>query len=76
MKRITFIILSGLFILNLAAQEKNFIDQPYIETTVTVDTLVTPDKIFISIALNEEDSKNKKSTEELEQQLIATLNDL
>jgi hypothetical protein len=58
------------------SQEKNFIDQPYLETFATVDTFVVPDKIFISIVLNEEDSRNKKSTEELELALTAKLKEL
>ena len=28
------------------AQSRNFIDQPYLETTVKVDTLVVPDQIL------------------------------
>lgn len=57
-------------------QEKNFIDQPYIETTAKSDTLVVPDNIYITIILNESDSKNKKSTEELEIILEQTLKKL
>jgi hypothetical protein len=58
------------------AQEKNFIDQPYLETSATVDSFVTPDRIFISILLNEDDSRNKRSTEALEQQLMEKLKQL
>lgn len=56
--------------------QKNFIDQPFIETTSKVDTLVIPDKIYISIHLNEADSKNKKSVEEQEKLLESTLKKL
>lgn len=62
--------------LNAASQEKNFIDQPYLETNAKIDTLIVPDRIFITIILNEADSKNKKSTEELEQSLQKTLKNL
>lgn len=55
------------------AQTKNFIDLPYIETSAKKDTLVIPDRIYLTITLNEADSKNKKSTEELEKQLELTL---
>ena len=58
------------------AQDKNFIDQPYLETTATADSAVTPDRIFINISLSEADSKNKKSTEEIESTLEKTLKDL
>ena len=34
------------------AQTKNFIDQPYLETTAKVDTLVTPDQIYLSIYIH------------------------
>ena len=69
---LTFCLIS----LQAQSQEKNFIDQPYLETSATIDTFVTPDRIFISIVLNEDDNKNKKSTEELEQQLAQKLKEL
>ena len=59
------------------AQTKNFIDQPYIETTAMVDTLVVPNRIFVTIFLQEEDSKGKLSLESLEkkmQQVLETMN--
>jgi uncharacterized protein YggE len=55
------------------AQTKNFIDQPYLETQATVDTLVTPDRIHVAIVLDEADSRNKKSTERLEADMIKVL---
>lgn len=75
MKRIflTFLIL---VCAKSLSQTKNFIDLPYIETSAKVDTLVIPDKIYISINLNEADSKNKKSVEDQEKQLEATLKKL
>ncbi len=36
-------------------QTKNFIDQPFIETTAQVDTLVTPDRIYLNILILEKD---------------------
>lgn len=62
--------------LSTYAQDKNFIDQPYLETTATADSAVIPDRIFINISLSEADSKNKKSTEEIENTLERTLKDL
>ena len=35
------------------AQSKNFIDQPYLETTAKVDSLVKPDRIYLSILIQE-----------------------
>jgi uncharacterized protein YggE len=60
----------------LTYAQKNFIDQPFIETTAKFDTLIVPDIIYISIHLNESDSKNKKSVEEQEKQLDITLSKL
>jgi len=65
MKKLLILILFAL-ITNTFAQTKNFIDQPYIETVAKVDTLVTPDKIFINILITEQDTKGKISVEELE----------
>ena len=55
------------------SQTKNFIDQPYLETGSRVDTLVTPDRIFLEIRLQESDTKGRTSLEELEQRMAARL---
>ncbi|WP_373072542.1 SIMPL domain-containing protein [Zeaxanthinibacter enoshimensis] len=55
------------------AQEKNFIDQPYLETNSRVDTLVVPDRIYLGIVLQESDSKGRTSVEKLEQKMAAEL---
>jgi uncharacterized protein YggE len=57
----------------LVAQEKNFIDVPYLETSASVDTLVIPDKIYLNILLAEKDTKGKISIENLEEKMIARL---
>ncbi len=49
-------------ITSLTFAQKSFIDQPFVETNAKVDTLVVPDKIYISINLNEADSKNKNQS--------------
>lgn len=58
------------------AQTKNFIDQPYLETTARVDTLVIPDRIYLEIRLQESDTKGRISLEELEQRMGTRLEDL
>jgi len=58
------------------AQTKNFIDQPYIETTSKVDTSVTPDKIWLSITITEKDTKGKVSVEEQENKMAKVLRSL
>lgn len=75
MKKNTLLFLT-LFSTALFAQEKNFIDQPYIETTAKVDTLVSPDRIYLTIILSEKDSKNKTSVEELESKMASKLTNL
>ena len=67
-----FLILSILFC-SKALCQKNFIDQPYLETTSKVDTLIAPDKIYLNIILLEKDSKGKMSVEELESKMVNKL---
>jgi uncharacterized protein len=58
------------------AQEKNFIDEPYIEVAGIADTLVLPDEIYVRIVLSEEDTRDRRSLERLEQKMIAALKSL
>ncbi len=51
------------------AQTKSFLDVPYLETSSQVDTLVTPDKIYLSILIQEKDSKGRVSVEEQENKM-------
>lgn len=76
MKRIIILTLT-IFVTNIVcSQTKNFIDQPYIETRASVDTLVVPDRIFLSIFINEEDTKGKISLEEQENKMASKLKSL
>jgi len=72
MKKFTLIAI--LLICSKSFSQKNFIDQPYLETSSKVDTLVAPDKIYLNILVTEKDSKGKISVEELESKMIAKLN--
>jgi uncharacterized protein YggE len=58
---------------NVYSQTKNFIDQPYVEISARVDTLVTPDKIFLKIIIAEKDTRGKQSVEELDESLFTKL---
>ncbi len=58
------------------SQSKNFLDIPYLETSAKVDTLVTPDKIYLSITIQEKDSKGRKSVEEQENRMANSLRNL
>jgi hypothetical protein len=76
MKRIIILALT-IFVTNIVcSQTKYFIDQPYVETKSRVDTLVKPDRIFLSIFINEEDTKGKISLEEQENKMASKLKSL
>jgi len=64
------------FITKNFSQTKNFIDLPYIETSAKADTLVTPDRIFLTISITEKDTKNRTSVEELESRMNLKLKSL
>lgn len=66
-----FLFLISSAVLN--GQTKNFIDQPYLETTAVVDTLVNPDIIYLDILIREKDERNKVSVEELEERMAQKL---
>lgn len=69
----------SLFILSFSSihsQEKNFIDQAYIEVNGKADTLVTPDRIYLGITISEEETSGKSSVEELEREMISELKKL
>ncbi|NAY92581.1 DUF541 domain-containing protein [Muricauda sp. JGD-17] len=73
MKKIIIPIASFLFSSLIFAQSKNFLDVPYLETSARVDTLVTPDKIYLNITIQEKDSKGQKSVEEQENKMAQRL---
>ena len=58
------------------SQTKNFIDQPYLETSAKADTLVTPDRIYLSILIAEKDTKGKISIEKQENEMAKSLEKL
>ena len=72
------ILITILLITSLTSygQSKNFIDQPYLETTARVDTLVIPDRIYLSILITEADTKGKTSVEKLENKMADKLKTL
>ena len=82
MKKLPFntVVLFALLLTgNLAstvAQGKNFIDQPYLETNVRVDSMVVPDRIYLGITIKEEDTKGRVSVEELENRMASKLKSL
>src|SRR5690606_30161287 len=73
MKKIGLLLTIGLLFLKGYSQEKNFIDQAYLETTAIVDTLVVPDQIYLSILITEKDTRGRTSVEELENRMNTKL---
>ncbi|MFC4221406.1 SIMPL domain-containing protein [Flagellimonas marina] len=73
MKKIIFPIITLLFSTALFAQSKSFLDVPYLETSAQVDTLLTPDKIYLNITIQEKDSKGRVSVEEQENKMAQRL---
>lgn len=77
MKNNQIVIIATLLMINISfSQTKNFIDQPYIETSAKVDTLVIADRIYLKILINESDTKDKISVEELETKMEGALKSL
>ena len=72
----TLVLLVALIPFLAMAQSKNFLDIPYLETSARVDTLVTPDKIYLNITIREKDSKGRKSVEEQENKMAQSLKNL
>ena len=62
-----------LMAINLYGQSKNYLDQPYLETNASADTLVVPDRIYLGITIRESDTKDRSSVEELENKMVAAL---
>src|SRR5690349_1199819 len=58
------------------AQNKNFIDVPYVETVAVADTLVVPDRIFLNILVSEKDAKGNMTLEQLQGKMEETLRNL
>lgn len=72
----TFYLLSFLICSLAFGQTKNFIDQPYLETTAKVDSLVTPDQIYLSIYIHEGEDRNRTSLEKQERTMANVLENL
>jgi uncharacterized protein YggE len=73
MQKIGFTLIMTFLAFQSYAQTKNFIDKPYLETNAVVDTLVVPDRIYLSILITEADTKGRTSVEELENRMNTKL---
>ncbi len=71
-----FVIIISLFSLSGFSQDKNFLDVPFLETNAKVDTMVSPDRIYLTILISEKDTKDKISVEEMENKMAKKLKSL
>lgn len=70
----TIIITTTLFLIqNFGFAQKNFIDQNYITVFGKAEMEITPDEIYISFIINEDDKKGKVSVEKQEAELYKEL---
>ena len=73
-KTTSLIIVIVAFLFTGSAQnQKNYIDQPYLDVTGYADSLVTPNEIYIRIIISEKDSRDRVSVEEYEEKLVDSL---
>ena len=75
-KSIITIILFTLIINFSYSQEKNFIDQNYIEVIGKVEQQIEPDEIYLSIVLDENDFKKGINIEDKELKMVNALKNL
>lgn len=73
MKRAVLIFAFLLTVYNMSSQEKNFIDQNYIEVAGRAEREFAPDQIYLEVTITERDNKGKISIEKQEKELFKKL---
>ena len=76
MKRMMIVVAALLMASPLFAQQKTFLDQPYIEVTGRAEMEVAPDEIYVRITINAQDSKGKTTVLQQEKDMVRRLKDL
>ncbi len=76
MKKLLLTLAALAAVVSLAAQEKNFIDQNYIEINGRAEREVTPDEIYVNIVINEKDNKGKTSVDQQQRDMFRQLQGL
>ena len=78
MKKLFFalFILAAAISLPAQAQEKNFIDQNYVEVTGSSIIKATPDIVYLNITINEKQGTGKQGLEKAEKEMVSTLKSL
>jgi uncharacterized protein YggE len=72
MKKYLFMAAFAGMAMAAAAQNKNWLDVPYVEVTGKAEMEVVPNEIFVDININEQNN-SKKSVEQLEREMKAAL---
>jgi uncharacterized protein len=76
MKKIIIIPFLIITVMMYGQITKNFIDQNYIEVTGKAEIEVIPNEIYLSITINEADTKGKTTVEALERSMMKSLIDM
>lgn len=76
MKRVMIVVLVLLMASPLFAQQKSFLDQPYIEVTGRAEMEVMPDEIYVTITIDEQSVKGKIPVLQQEKNMVARLQSL
>ena len=76
MKRMMIVVAALLMASPLFAQQKTFLDQPYIEVTGRAEMVVAPVDIYVRITINEQDYKAKTTVLQQEKDMVRRLKDL
>ena len=76
MKRVMIVVLVLLMASPLFAQQKSFLDQPYIEVTGRAEMEVMPDEIYVTITIDEQSIKGKIPVLQQEKNMVARLQSL
>lgn len=69
------ILISELLLITIFGfgQQKNFIDENYIEVAGSAEMEVVPDEIYLQVSIREKDDREKETLEELEKKMFVQL---
>jgi len=73
MNKLVLIIMFFCITITGFGQQKNFIDENYIEVTGSAEMEVVPDEIYLQVFIKEKDDKRKIALEELEKKMFDQL---
>jgi len=73
MKKVILVIAVFLIAFKMSSQEKNFLDQNYIEVAGRAEREFAPDEIYLEVTITEKDNRGKTSLEKQEKDLFKRL---